>query len=119
MFHANQLDVASLVIDMVAQGMYRSHRQARHSYSSNGTDSSWLLVSAVTLSQTYSNPTNSVLEAVYRFPIPESAAVNAFHVEFSDGRMVIGRVEEKQKAQQDYQQAVEVRRYAHSVRRVD
>ncbi|RUO95669.1 vault protein inter-alpha-trypsin domain-containing protein [Jimgerdemannia flammicorona] len=65
------------------------------------------MVAQVKLSQTYSNASTSTIEAIYKFPLPESAAVNAFEVEFSDGRKVLGKVEEKQKAQRIYENAIQ------------
>src|SRR5688572_15902982 len=68
---------------------------------------------AVTLSQTYVNDARSNIEAIYKFPLPESAAVNAFHVEFLDGRKVVGKVEEKKKALRMYQDALMVMSIGH------
>ncbi|RUP42745.1 von Willebrand factor type A domain-containing protein [Jimgerdemannia flammicorona] len=69
------------------------------------------MIAQVKLSQTYSNTSTSTIEAIYKFPLPESAAVNAFEVEFSGGRKVLGKVEEKQKAQRIYENAIQVGEY--------
>ncbi|RUP45747.1 von Willebrand factor type A domain-containing protein [Jimgerdemannia flammicorona] len=65
------------------------------------------MVAQVTLSQAYHNYSAETIEALYKFPLPESAAVNAFDVEFADGRKVIGVVDEKERAVETYQRAME------------
>ncbi|RUS20106.1 hypothetical protein BC937DRAFT_86338 [Endogone sp. FLAS-F59071] len=62
----------------------------------------------INISQTFTNETNSVLEAVYKFPLPESAAVKVFEVELADGRKVLGKVEAKKKALKTYKHALEL-----------
>ena len=53
--------------------------------------------------QTFSNPHQQDLEAIYSFPTPEKGVVSEFTV-WIDGNPVIGEVLEKQKAQQLYQE---------------
>lgn len=53
--------------------------------------------------QVFKNPTGSDLEAMYRFPVPDKAAVVEFTV-WIDGQPVIGEVFEKEEARQLYQQ---------------
>jgi hypothetical protein len=45
------------------------------------------------------------VEAVYRFPLPENAAVCAFECEFN-GTKIIGKVKEKEEARQEYTEAI-------------
>ncbi|RUS15812.1 von Willebrand factor type A domain-containing protein [Endogone sp. FLAS-F59071] len=67
------------------------------------------MVAQVTISQTYTNSTDFMLEARYKFSLPENAAVNTFNVDFGNDRKIIGKVEEKQVAEQKYQNALAVR----------
>ena len=53
--------------------------------------------------QTFYNPSVNDLEAIYSFPVPESAAVGEFTY-WIDGKPVIGEVLEKQKARTVYEQ---------------
>ena len=53
--------------------------------------------------QTFSNPNQQDLEAIYSFPTPEKGVVSEFTV-WIDGKPVIGEVLEKQKAQQLYEE---------------
>ena len=52
--------------------------------------------------QTFSNPNQEDLEAIYRFPTPEKGVVSEFTV-WIDGKPVIGEVLEKQRAQKLYE----------------
>ncbi|RUP06336.1 hypothetical protein BC936DRAFT_140398, partial [Jimgerdemannia flammicorona] len=45
------------------------------------------IVAHVRLSQTYTNKDRTLIKTSYRFPLPYSSAVDAFEVEFSDGRI--------------------------------
>ncbi len=53
--------------------------------------------------QVFSNSDGQDLEAIYRFPVPEKAAVSEFTV-WIDGQPVIGEVLEKQQAARVYQE---------------
>ncbi len=53
--------------------------------------------------QTFYNPSPNDLEAIYSFPVPESAAVGEFTY-WIDGKPVIGEVVEKQKARTIYEE---------------
>jgi Ca-activated chloride channel family protein len=55
------------------------------------------------VNQVFHNPQANDLEAVYRFPVPDKAAVSEFTV-WIDGQPVIGEVLEKAQARQAYQQ---------------
>ncbi len=55
------------------------------------------------VTQTFSNPHQQDLEAVYSFPVPEKGTVSEFTI-WIDGKPVIGEVLEKQKAKQIYQE---------------
>ncbi|MCP4546889.1 MAG: marine proteobacterial sortase target protein [bacterium] len=54
--------------------------------------------------QTFSNPGDDVIEAVYVFPLPERAAVNALEMRIGD-RLIVAELHEKDKARQVYTQA--------------
>jgi Ca-activated chloride channel family protein len=58
------------------------------------------------LSQRFRNDEDQPIEAVYKFPLEEGAAVCGFEVEI-DGRLVRGRVEEREKAFEAYDEALE------------
>ncbi|OUS17692.1 hypothetical protein A9Q88_02760 [Gammaproteobacteria bacterium 50_400_T64] len=53
--------------------------------------------------QVFHNPSVNDLEAIYSFPVPESAAVGEFTY-WIDGKPVIGEVVEKQKARKIYEE---------------
>lgn len=55
-----------------------------------------------TVEQVFHNPNATDLEAIYSFPVPESAAVGEF-IYWINGSPVIGEVVEKQKARQIYE----------------
>jgi Ca-activated chloride channel family protein len=56
--------------------------------------------------QTFKNPTNQPLEAVYIFPLPERAGVSAFTMRVGD-RLVEAVLEEREQARQEYEQAIQ------------
>ena len=62
--------------------------------------------SEVQVSQSFKNDEDVPIEAVYTFPLPESAAVSSFVVEI-DGKVVKGAVEEKEKAFEKYDAAMQ------------
>ena len=53
--------------------------------------------------QVFANPTGQDMEAMYRFPVPDKAAVSEFTV-WIDGSPVIGEVMEKQEANEIYEE---------------
>jgi len=57
------------------------------------------------LSQRFRNDEDHPIEAVYKFPLDEGSAVCAFEVEI-DGRRIVGRVEEREKAFETYDEAL-------------
>ncbi|HYE04076.1 MAG TPA: VIT domain-containing protein [Planctomycetota bacterium] len=59
----------------------------------------------VTLRQTFRNPYERPIDAVYTFPLPERAAVDRMRFEI-DGRSVVGIVLERGQAEQAYADAV-------------
>jgi Ca-activated chloride channel family protein len=59
----------------------------------------------VVLSQRFRSDEDRPIEAVYKFPIDEAAAVCGFEVEI-DGRRILGRVEEREKAFETYDEAL-------------
>jgi hypothetical protein len=69
---------------------------------------SFFFLIKVTISQTYKNVEKDTIEAQYKFPINESAAVCGFEAEI-DGRKIKGVVKEAKEAAKSYTEAVEVR----------
>ncbi|HEX8915916.1 MAG TPA: VIT and VWA domain-containing protein, partial [Humisphaera sp.] len=61
-----------------------------------------------TVEQTFVNLEDRAIEAVYTFPLPESAAVCGFEVVTAD-RVLTGTVEEQEQAEERYEQAVSQR----------
>lgn len=61
-------------------------------------------VSRVEVTQTFRNPLNQPLEAVYVFPLPDEAAVDDMEITVGD-RIIRGTIQERKKAQKMYQQA--------------
>lgn len=59
----------------------------------------------VTVAQKYRHEEPRPVEAVYTFPLPEEAAVCGFQVEL-DGRVLTGRVEDRDKCVEIYDQAL-------------
>lgn len=59
----------------------------------------------VKVSQKFRNTEKKAIEAVYKFPLPENAAVCGFRA-LIDGRIVEGRIEEKEKAFEIYDKAL-------------
>jgi len=56
------------------------------------------------LTQTFSNPTDEPIEAVYLFPLPEGAAVDTMEMRIGD-RRVVAVVQEKAEAKKTYETA--------------
>lgn len=63
------------------------------------------LSSQVTVTQRYHNQTSNDLEAVYVFPLEEAAAVSGFRARVGD-KTIVGRVEEREKAFESYDDAM-------------
>lgn len=63
--------------------------------------------------QTYSNPLGTLTgRCKYMFPVPATAAVCAFHMETSDGRIVEGVAKDREVAQREYESAVRANQLA-------
>src|SRR4051812_23142118 len=58
-----------------------------------------------TIEQTFVNVEDRSIEAVYTFPLPESAAVCGFEVIMGD-RVLTGRIEEAEQAIEQYEEAI-------------
>jgi Ca-activated chloride channel family protein len=63
------------------------------------------LFTEMTLTQTFVNSTDEVLEATYIFPLPDRAAVTAFRMEVA-GRVVEAELKERAQARKEYDQAI-------------
>ena len=61
-------------------------------------------VSRVEVTQTFANPYDKPLEAVYKFPLPDDAAVDDMEIIIGD-RIIRGSIKKKQEAKQIYEQA--------------
>jgi len=59
----------------------------------------------IKVSQRFMNREKKPIEAVYRFPLPESAAVSSFSARIGD-RTITGRIEEREKAFDIYDEAL-------------
>lgn len=60
----------------------------------------------VKISQSFINTEKKPIEAVYKFPLPENAAICGFRA-LIDGRIIEGVIEEKEKAFEKYDKALE------------
>jgi len=58
-------------------------------------------ISRVTVTQEFQNPFNEAIEAVYTFPLPNNAAVDDMTIQIG-GRLVKGKIMEKQEAEKVY-----------------
>lgn len=61
-------------------------------------------VSRVTVTQTFQNPLNNAIEAIYTFPLPNDAAVDDMTIQIGE-RLVRGRILERQRAKETYEKA--------------
>ncbi len=61
-------------------------------------------VARVTVTQTFQNPFEETIEAVYVFPLPQDAAVNDLEMRLGD-RVVRGLIERREEAQRIYRRA--------------
>ncbi|RIB15448.1 hypothetical protein C2G38_1579317 [Gigaspora rosea] len=65
------------------------------------------MIAQVTVSQTYKNIENETIEAIYKFPLHEAAAVHDFEAEIDENRKVKGIVKEAEQAAKEYDEAVQ------------
>ncbi|MEL6471249.1 MAG: VIT domain-containing protein [Cyanobacteria bacterium J06623_4] len=63
-------------------------------------------LSRVEVTQTFTNPYDTPLEAVYKFPLPDEAAVDDMEIRIGD-RIIRGLIKEREEAQEIYQEAKE------------
>ncbi|MQA80675.1 MAG: VWA domain-containing protein [Streptosporangiales bacterium] len=63
------------------------------------------LVATTTVRQTFRNTRDTALEATYVFPLPDRAGVTSFVADLA-GRVVEGRLDERGRARQEYDEAV-------------
>ena len=68
-------------------------------------------ISRVTVTQTFQNPFPDTIEAVYTFPLPNDAAVDDMTIQIGT-RIVKGKIMERKKAQETYEQAKQQGRVA-------
>ncbi|MFZ5441170.1 MAG: VIT domain-containing protein [Myxococcota bacterium] len=61
-------------------------------------------LAAVTVTQTFGNPYSSPLEAIYVFPLPEQAAVDAMEIHLG-GRVIRGVIKTREQARDTYEKA--------------
>ncbi|HIK13407.1 MAG TPA: protein kinase [Oscillatoriaceae cyanobacterium M33_DOE_052] len=61
-------------------------------------------VSRVEVVQSFANPYNLPLEAIYKFPLPDEAAVDDMEIRIGD-RVIKANIKKREEAQQIYQQA--------------
>ncbi len=62
------------------------------------------LIARIGITQTFRNDSDLFAEGIYRFPLPDSAAVDRLHVQVGE-RIIEGEIREKQTARRVYQQA--------------
>jgi len=63
-------------------------------------------VSRVSVTQTFHNPYDRAIEAVYSFPLPNDAAVDGMTIQVGD-RLIRGEILEREKAKEKYERAKE------------
>ncbi len=62
------------------------------------------LIATVTLTQSFINQSDNVVNGLYAFPLPENSAVNHLHIQVAD-RIIEGKIMEKMQAKKVFQQA--------------
>ncbi len=62
-------------------------------------------IARVRVTQTFYNPTSDTIEAVYVFPLPHGAAVDAMTMQVGD-RNIVGVIKRREEARQIYEQAL-------------
>ncbi|KAF0496473.1 von willebrand domain-containing protein [Gigaspora margarita] len=65
------------------------------------------MIAQVTVCQTYKNVENDTIEAIYKFPLHEAAAIHGFEAEIDGNRKVKGIVKEAEQAAKGYDEAVQ------------
>ena len=93
-----------LMRSLDAAGAQGDYRPALHMDSEVNFDISGM-VAQVTLTQRFSNSSEHWSEAVYVFPLPETAAVNHLQMRIGD-RIIRGKIKEKAAAKKVYEQAL-------------
>jgi len=115
--YATGVDGSASIVDQVERGTLLLKSENRES--TENEHSNWQLalemttdvsmdinglIASVTVVHTFKNLSNSWMEGMYVFPLPNDSAVNGMEMEV-DGRRIIGEIKEKQQAQKIYQQA--------------
>ena len=62
------------------------------------------LLTTTTVKQHFINPTNTFMEAIYLFPLPEKSGVDHLIMKIGD-RLITGVIQEKKEAEETYQEA--------------
>jgi Ca-activated chloride channel family protein len=62
------------------------------------------MIARAEVKQVFENPSDDVVEAVYVFPLPETAAVDALTLEIGE-RRIVGEVQEREKAERVFERA--------------
>lgn len=62
------------------------------------------LLTTTTVKQYFINPTNSWMEAIYLFPLPDKSGVDFLRMKIGD-RFIEGKIQEREKAEKIYQEA--------------
>ncbi|CAG8726389.1 8910_t:CDS:10 [Dentiscutata erythropus] len=65
------------------------------------------MIAEVTVCQTYKNVEHDTIEAIYRFPLFEAAAIRGFEAEIDGNRNVKGIVKEAEQAAKEYDEAIQ------------
>ncbi|CAG8798689.1 4221_t:CDS:2, partial [Racocetra persica] len=65
------------------------------------------MIAETTVCQTYKNVEKNTIEAIYKFPLHEAAAVCAFEAEIDGKKKVKGIVKEAKQAAQEYDEAIQ------------
>ncbi len=62
------------------------------------------MIARATVEQTFENPSDEVVEAIYVFPLPETAAVDGLVLDVGS-RRIVGEIRERQEARQAFERA--------------
>jgi Ca-activated chloride channel homolog len=62
------------------------------------------MIARATVEQTFENPSDEVVEAVYVFPLPETAAVDGLTLDVGS-RKIVGEIREREEARQTFERA--------------
>ncbi|MBN2584820.1 MAG: hypothetical protein JXL80_17280, partial [Planctomycetes bacterium] len=63
-------------------------------------------IARVKVTQTFFNPLDEKIEAVYVFPLPHQAAVDDMTMVYSSGRRIVGVIRRREEARAIYEQAI-------------